>query len=306
MRTRLVTGAVVAATAALLAAPSSAASTVAIDTVSVSGSTVTVTGTAAFDALTGAAPVGGTVTTTSPAAAAFAPAGVELKSASIAELADGKGLRFTWQLASLPASVPPEGTRYTWAFTVDGKPYQLQAKRTNAGSLTVADDAPGHVQALSRNGFFQLRGNCVAAYPAPPSNVANCPHLAFLTGSFDTAKAQVTMDLPYASAAAPAIKPGAALVPNQTAGMSITSAFQAAVSNTNTSMYINDWATYFTGKTVQVATGFADDDATSLTYGPATLTASSFTGSTAVADGADTVFVRACQATTCVYDTAAL
>lgn len=304
MRTRLITGAVVAASAALLAGQALAApGSITIGGVSVSGGTVTATGTAAFtpDAA-GAVDVGGTATPF--AAAQAAPAGVDLKKGMIQPLADGKGLRFVWQLSALPAAVPPEGVRFNWSFNAGGKVFQLQAKRTNLASVTMLDDAPGHVTALTRNGFFQIRGNCTANYPQAPSPVSGCPNIAFVTGAFDTAKAQVTMDVPYG--VVPEIKAGAILTEAQTAGSSIVAGFQAGVSTTATGSFINGWNAYVAGQAVQVATGVADDDPASLAYTTGTLTGTAYTASTAVTDGADTVFVRACEGVTCTYATRAL
>ncbi len=296
MRTRLTTGAVLTAAVALLAG-SAAASSVTIDQVSVTAGTATVTGAAAFDpAATGPVSVGGTPTTASAAPlGAFDAAGVDLQSASIRETATG--LEFIWKVRSLPASPPPEVTRYTWSFGVGDKTFQLQAKRSNTASLTAIDDPQGHVTSAAA-GAFQLRGNCAATYGGTPAPVSNCPHLAFLSGAFDSAKGEVRMTLPFGTAAAKEIVPGVTLVPVETATMSITAAFQAAVSNTMVSTYINGWDNYHVGRTVEAGVGFADADGAG-EYVAATLDGTSYTASVPVPDQEDTVYVRACQAVTC-------
>ena len=134
-------------------------------------------------------------------------------------------------------------TRYTWSFGIGGKTFQLQAKRSNVVTTTLADDPAGHVGTLAGTAF-QIRGNCTAdtAGAAPVSSCA-APG-ASCRGAFDTAKGEVRIDVPFGLAKAKEIAPGAALVPVETAGMSISAAFQAAVSNTMISTYINGWDTY--------------------------------------------------------------
>ena len=305
MRTRPLVAAAVTATAAVLATSALAAPTGTTVTSAVrEGTVVTATGTAVFDGISEAVSVGGT-NTDMPGTAAAGPAGVQLKDALIAPLADGAGLRFIWKLESLPAQVPPEGTRYTWSFGVEGKTFQLQAKRSNAGSLTVLDDPAGHAGAAGKNGFFQLRGNCADNYMGAP--VSNCPHIAFLSGAFNTADATVTMDVPFGLAVAPEIKPGAVLTEVQTATMSITAAFQALVSNTNTSDYTNGWNPYYAGGNVGVATGTATANPATLAYRPTTLEGEQWSGTVdRVAANHTTLYVRSCEAATCTYTTAPL
>ncbi|HVM26984.1 MAG TPA: hypothetical protein VM433_04835 [Mycobacteriales bacterium] len=304
MRTRPLVALVVTATAAALATSALAAPTaVTVETVSRAGTTVTAAGTAVFDGVVQAASVGGT-NTDPPVAPVGGHAGVQLVDALIAPLEDGKGLRFIWQLDSLPAQVPPEGTRYTWSFGIGDKTFQLQAKRTNMGSTTVLDDAAGHAAALSKNGFFQLRGNCTDSYMGTP--VASCPHIAFLTGAFDVANKQVTMDVPFGLEVAPAIAPGAVITEVQTAGMSITAAFQAGVSNANTSDVINGWNPYYAGPNVSLASGVATSNPATLQYVPATLDGQSWSGTVAAPTTRTTLFVRTCEgaSSSCTYTSA--
>jgi hypothetical protein len=305
MLARPLLAAVVTATAAVVATSALAAPTATTVTSAVrTGALVTASGTAVFDGATEAVSVGGTNTamTADPAAG---PAGVQLEDALIAPLEDGSGLRFIWQLESLPAQVPPEGTRYTWSFGVGDKTFQLQAKRTNLASLTVLDDAAGHAGAVAGNGFFQLRGNCVASYQGTP--VSNCPHIAFLSGAFNTADATVTMDVPFGSQVAPEIQPGAVITEVQTASMSITAAFQAVASNTFISDYTNGWSPYYVGGNVAIGTGPETARSTSVRYVPATLDGEHWSGTVdRVADNHTTLFVRSCEAATCTYTSAPL
>ncbi|MCW2608310.1 MAG: hypothetical protein JWO60_3003 [Frankiales bacterium] len=297
MRTRLTTGAVLAAAVALLAGSAGAATTLTIDGVTVAAGTATVRGTVVFDApAAGPVSVGGKPQTASAAPLqAFDAAGVDLQGASIEETA--KGLVFTWKLRSLPASPPPEVTRYTWSFGVGEKTFQLQAKRSNAGSLTAVDDPQGHVTSAA-TGAFQLRGDCAATYGGTPAPVSNCPHLAFLTGAFDPAKGEVRMELPFGTPAAKEIRPGVTLVPVETATMSISAAYQAGVSNTMVSTYINGWEPFRVGRTVEAGVGSAETGEAGA-YLPATLDGGSYTASVPVEADEDAVFVRACQAVTC-------
>jgi hypothetical protein len=303
VRTRPLTALVVTATAGLLASSALAAPTATtVDSVSRAGTTVTASGTALFDGLAPATSVGGTNTDFAQPAVSGA-AGTDLKDALIETLPDAEGLRFTWKLASLPAQVLPEGVRYTWSFAVGNSRYQLQAKRTNVASITIPDDPAGHAAALAAGGFFQLRGNCTANYMDTP--VANCPHIAFLKGAFNTAAGTVTMDVPFASQAAPDIKPGAVLVANDTAGMSISAAFQAFISNATISDFTNGWQPYYVGGQVAVATGLPTGKAETAKYTPAVVDADgAWTGTvTGVPANHTQLFVRSCEGATsaCTY-----
>lgn len=307
-RTLIAAASLAALAAGSLLAPAKAASSVSIGSVTVSNGKATVTGSASFDAVSGAQDIGGSVVNGIAAPQAADAAGVQLTKAKIAQLANGAGLRFIWELNSLPAQTPPEAVRYTWSFLIGTTQYQLQAKRTNLASVTTAEDPLGHVkQAAGQKNFFQLRGACQTSYEGSP--VSGCYHLAFLNGSIDPATKTVSIDLPYETRdqigrlVAPDFKPGAVLLPNQTAGMSVNAAFQAAVGNTSTSNYINNWSPYFVGNAVQIGVGFADQAPEEVEYtAPATLTGGTFTGSVSLGeDGADTVFARACSGTTCVY-----
>lgn len=313
MRTRLLTAAVVTATAGALASTALAAPTaVTVTDVSRTGGVVTAAGTAAFDGVAPRTAVGGTNTKFAQAPVSGA-AGTDLKEAFIETLPAGKGLRFTWKVASLPAQVPPEGVRYTWAFSIGDNQYQLQAKRTNVASVTTTEDPQGHaLQAASGADWFQLRGACQTNYLVPENPSSGCYHLAFLKGAFDVAKGEVTMDLPWqpkdrvGRAVGPDIVPGAVLQPLETAGMSIAASFQAVISNATVSDFINGWQPYYTGGHISIGTGTAS----ALKYTPVPVNDDgSWAGSLdKVPATHTTLFVRACEGASaaCTVTTAPL
>lgn len=300
--------AVISCILGLTAMPASAEGpTVTITDAVRSGATATVSGTAIIPDVIEAQSVGGTNTQFANADVADT-AGVDLTDAKIQPLPNNAGLRFIWQLKSLPEQVLPEGVRYTWAFKIGETQYQLQAKSTNMASITTAEDPVGHAKQLAAaKPFFQLRGACVTNYEGSPS--AGCYHLAFLDGRFDTANGTVSMDLPYQTRdsigrlVAEDFKPGAIIEENLTANMSITAAFQAVVGNTYTSDYTNGWTPYVTGKRVDLAVGGPSSDPAGLDYsGTTTMTDDSFTGTVSgLSTRIDTVFARACAGTVCSY-----
>ena len=293
--------------------PASAGATLSIGTVTRNGASATVSGAAAFDAITAAQSVIGT-------SAVFGgglpnevadPAGLQLTGAKIAPLADGSGLRFIWEVKDLPEQIPPEGVRYNWAIDIGQNTYQLQAKRTNMLNVTTTEDPLGHARQLPGN-FFQLRGNCVANYFGTPQPVAGCYHYAWLQGAFDIANNSITIDWPFNTKdsinriVAPDFKPGAVVVAHdgsKSATMSIAASGQAVVSNTQVSKFINSWSSYFIGPKIQLGVGPADADPASVEYAStANLTGGSFTGTVSGLDeDNNAVFVRACNGAECTY-----
>jgi hypothetical protein len=303
------TAAVISCIVGMVAMPASAAApTLAFSDAVRTGTKAVVGGTAAFPTITDAVSVGGTNTNWANADVANA-VGINMTDAKIQPLADGSGLRFIWVLSSMPEQTPPEGVRYTWSFKIGETQYQLQAKRTNMGSLTTAEDPVNHAKQLaSQQPFFQLRGACVTSYEGLPT--AGCYHLAFLKGEFNVANKTVSMDLPYNTRdqigrlVAPDFKPGAVLEPNETAAMSITAAFQAVIGNANTSDYTNGWTSYYTGKRVDLAVGPANAEPEGLDFSfPTTITGDSFRGEvTGMSNSNNTVYARACSgASECSY-----
>jgi hypothetical protein len=300
---------VVLAIAGVMLLPSTvtAASTVSITGVTVTGGTGSVTGTAAFSLITAAQSVGGSNTNFGNVAVADA-AGINLVDAKIAPLANGQGLRFIWELAAMPAQVPPEGVRYTWSFKIGSNQYQLQAKRTNLASITTAEDPVNHIQqAAAQKEFFQLRGACVTEYEGLPT--AGCYHLAFLTGAFDVANKTVSMDLPYQTkdeigrVVAPDFKPGATIEENLTANMSITAAFQAVIGNTTTSDYTTGWTPYFVGPQIHLGVAGPTANPAEVNYTAAgVMNGSTFNGTVSgLTASKNTVYARACNGQDCAY-----
>lgn len=288
-----------------LISPAGAAPGLSVTGVTKVGNVATVSGTAVFESLLDAASVGGFDTEFAQVDVASG-AGINLVDAKIQPIDDG--LRFIWQLSDLPDQVPPEGVRYTWAFQIGQSVYQLQAKRTNLASVTTLEDPVNHITHVG-NDFFQLRGACTASYAGTPT--AGCYHLAWLTGSFDTATNQVSIDLPYETRdqigrlVAPDFKPGVVLTESLQATMSITAAFQAVVGNTYTSDYINGWEQYFVEGVVQLAAAPAGRNPVTQNYtSSAALTGSDFVGSIPLTTVNNTVYIRACSVKTCTYATA--
>lgn len=294
----------------------SAAPEITIGSATAAGDTVTVEGTAVFPPITEPQSVVGIEALPSSGALggsdAGTMAGLKLVDATILPVTDG--LRFTWVVEDLPdQGIPPEIVRYTWGFKVQGRLFQLQAKSTNIASSTTVEDPVGHAQqAAGQRPFFQLRGACVAEYLGTP--VQGCYHLAFLEGQVDTTANTISVDLPFNTRdsigrlVAPEFVPGELLEDNGgegTAGMSIAASFQAVVSNTITSQYINGYDEYFIGEQLHVAVGQPGLNPASLTYETeADRAGDAFSATLTRSSAAQTaVYVRACHGTECVYAT---
>lgn len=114
-----------------------------------------------------------------------------------------------WRVADLPSTGSlPEGVRYVLPFRIGEEIFVVQAKLTNATGPTVAEDPRGHGTHAGRS--FQLRGDCQTA------PFANCHHLAWLNGSFDTLNDLVRVKVPLG--VTPAFAPGAVLDPLDESG----------------------------------------------------------------------------------------
>jgi hypothetical protein len=225
-----------------------------IDSAAIDGpGTATVTGSGVFADTSVAQDVGGAITKGFAEPGLSDPLGIDLMAGSMTTLEDG--LRFTWQLKSLPPVVPPEVVRYTWSFAVNGEQYQLQAKSSNLIGTTTVDEPAGHLGNVGSE-YFQLRGRCEASYMGTP--VSGCYHLTFLEGEFDSGAGTVTMDLPFGRHGGQEIGPGTSLIAAESATMSIGASAQAVVSNTSTSNYINGWKTYHVGRRAEVGIGRAN------------------------------------------------
>jgi len=215
-------------------------------------------------------------------------------------------LVFEWKATHLPITgAYPEAVRYTFPFKIGTKRFQPQAKLSNLASITMVDEQQGHVENVGK--AFQLRGNCVDQYPMPPSNVANCPHVAWLTGELDTATNTVRLFLPIGASFAPEVQPGASFVRDIVAATTITAAYQAVVSNADTSDEVlwEEGTTYTVPrKTVSLGLAPAGTDPSSVTFGtPATIgEGDAFGGSLDVSGlppGDYEMFAKACFATNC-------
>jgi hypothetical protein len=307
--------ALLATVALFIPGQASAAPAVTITGVTLNGGTGSVTGTAAFEAITAAQSVVSDESTFGGAApgnsAAGDAIGLDIQNGTITPIANG--LRFTWIMGSMPAQVPPEGVRYVWAFKIGNNTYQLQAKRTNMASVNTVEDPMGHINQLAaQKNFFQLRGACVENYTNTPQPVNGCYHLAWLNGSFDVANKSVSMDMPFETKdqigrlVAPDFKPGAVLVDNGgtfTAGMVIAASAQAAVSNTQTSQFINGVKSYYIGPQITLGVAAAGTAPETVTYNaPTTLNGGTFNGTVSgIAGAKNTVFARACNGTECSF-----
>ena len=310
------------AAAGLMLVPgqASAAPTISISGVTVNAGSGSVSGTATFDPITTPQSVVGEYVTLGGGAVGTSAvgdaAGLKLTGATITPIAGG--LRFTWLLESMPAQVPPEGVRYTWAFKIGTRVFQLQAKRTNMASITTLEDPMGHINRLKdQKDFFQLRGSCVSNYFGTPEEalvVAGCYHLAFLNGAFDVANKTVTVDLPYNTkdaigrSVAPEFVPGAVLVDNggeSTANMVISAAFQAALNTSDTARFINGIDPYYTAPQVVLGVASPNQDPSAVTYSaPGILSGSTFSGTVSgLTASKNTVYARACSGTECSYST---
>jgi hypothetical protein len=267
----------------------------------VEGGSATVSGLAVFADTSQPQDVGGHVTKGFAEPELSAPLGIDLQRGTIATLTDeageASGLRFTWELSSLPPVVPPEVVRYTWAFSVDGEQYQLQAKSSNLVGTTTVDEPAGHLGNVASD-YFQLRGRCEAAYMGTP--VSGCYHLTFLEGAFDSGAGTVTIDLPFGEHGGATIDEGSSLVAAESATMSIGAAAQAAVSNTSTSNYINGWRTYQIAPSVELGAGRPGTTA-GVAWSPAELAEDgTFSGTVTGLTGTNTtIHARACSGVVC-------
>ncbi|HYH27248.1 MAG TPA: hypothetical protein VEA19_00555 [Actinomycetota bacterium] len=278
---------------------------------SVSGGEVSISGTAAFG---GQAPV--TVTEDPTGDAPVAPelgstTGVDLVAARMyVPNPASPNLVVEWEVTNLPdTGAIPEGTRYSLAFKVGTKEFQVQAKFSNLASVTTLDDPPGHVTNASK--AFQIRGNCTTDYQG--TGVAACPHLGWLTGEWDTAENVVRVQVPLGSSFAPDIKGGAALERNTSSNANLNAviagyqAFLALSPQTNDEAIFGPeeeetYAFVVPEKKVSFAIVPAGTPEANVVFGAPATTGDSFSGtlSTAgLAPGSYDVYAKACFASNC-------
>lgn len=276
--------------------------------VSKSGLSVNVNGSATFG---GEPPVTVSEDTAgdAPAADLADDTGVDLVSAAAYQPDPAiPSLFFEWRVTGLPQTGSlPEAIRYTLPFKIGTKQFQLQAKLSNVGSVTVVDDPQGHPAHVGN--AFQLRGNCVANYPQAPVPLANCPHLAWLGGTFDAANKIVRIKVPLGIT--PEFAPGAVLernVSTNTSLVQISATYQAVASSGTTTGDVSDWGSdddtfkYAIPKQeVRLGLTPAGTPVEQVGFGTAsTLSGSSFTGSlTAPGPGTYDLWARACFGTSC-------
>ena len=126
------------------------------------------------------------------------PGGFDLLEGAIAK--NGANLEFTVTHADMPPTgTVPEGVRFLWAFSVDGKNYRLTVKSFDIGKPDVAagqtTERLGNVDAA---GHFRLEDECVRDSSLPVGFI-NCPPLEYLEGSWDPASKSFTVIVPMKS-----------------------------------------------------------------------------------------------------------
>jgi len=138
---------------------------------------------------------------------------------------------FEWQATALDQLPPPEVVRYYWQFTVGAAVFAVQAKTTDIVSAANAGD--GEPETIANNlasyagssvPSFRVRGNC-ALIELVVTGLNNCGHVAWVAGEFDVAADVIRLHLPLDLAAAPTLRPGAIIAPEDTGAYS---AIQAA------------------------------------------------------------------------------
>lgn len=114
-------------------------------------------------------------------------------------MADAKTVNFVIKLSSLPPSGGmPEFVRYTWDFTVNGEPRELDGKFTNY-TRGACDPTSGQCDPstgkLPRDPGLQpfiLRGECTQT-PTPATTLTFCDELAVVQATFDAASKSITI-----------------------------------------------------------------------------------------------------------------
>ncbi len=122
--------------------------------------------------------------------------GQDLVAATI-EMKAKDTIDFVISLNSLPPSGGvPEVSRYSWNFTVDGEPRELDGKFTNF-SRGICDPTAGTCPPPRNPGMapFSLRGNC-GVTPIGTINFTTCEELALIEASFDAGAGTITVPVP--------------------------------------------------------------------------------------------------------------
>lgn len=148
--------------------------------------------------------------------------GQDLVEATI-QMVDKETLEFVIKLNALPPTGGlPEFSRYSWNFSVDGEPRELDGKFTNY-SRGVCDPTSGQCPPPRDPGStpFFLRGECETIDATATSFVA-CEELALIEAAFDSAEGTITIPVSLEALGA---KPGSKIEPmNGTFDASITAA----------------------------------------------------------------------------------
>jgi len=260
---------------------------------SVSGATVTVSGSASFR---GEAPVTLTQDPAGDGPAGAADTGIDLVGAKAYQPDPALPyVFFEWELAGLPpAGSLPEAIRYTIPFRTGQGVYRLRAKYSNIVSAEIsehADDPPAA-------GAFTLQGGCSGG----PGSL-DCINLESLNGSFDTLHRLVRVKVPLSR-----FPPGTSLTRNTT-GTAEATRIQAAYASTNTIAADEaEWggadaafSYVIPGNEVTLGIAAPGTPGGNVAFDtPATVGGSTFSGSIAApGTGSWDVWVRACFGTNC-------
>jgi hypothetical protein len=125
------------------------------------------------------------------------PGGFDLVSGEVTR--NGANLEFTVTMADMPpVGSIPEGFRFLWAFSVNGKvSYRITAKTADIGKPDVlggeTDERGGEVDT---DGHFRLEGDCKAGETVGVLQPINCKPLAYIEGAFDPASSSLTAIVP--------------------------------------------------------------------------------------------------------------
>ena len=129
------------------------------------------------------------------------PGGFDLAEGTIVK--NKKNLEFTAIHHDMPPTgTVPEGVRFLWAFSVDGKNYRLTVKSADIGKPdVVAGQTSERLGNVDVDGHFRLEDECVRDATLPV-NMINCPPLEYLEGSWDPASMSFTVIVPLKSVGA--------------------------------------------------------------------------------------------------------
>jgi hypothetical protein len=134
----------------------------------------------------------------------------------------GKNLEFTAEHAAMPeGGTLPEGFRMLWHFSVDGEEYRFTIKSADVGKPDAqAQSGTERLGQVDTDGHFRLE-QCVDEPLPAVLTLVQCRVVedGYLDGSFDPAKASVTVILPLELVDA---KPGSEIAPG-TGGAASTS-----------------------------------------------------------------------------------